>query len=91
MYQPKPLFDIVKFAVIAILEDQYLISRSEAASAMESHLSIMERGKLFFEIREALSDLEESGLIKVILVSHCGFEKKFYGLPNLEIKSAKDG
>ena len=91
MNQSKSLFDSMKFFVTAMLEDNYLIRKSEIIVGMESHFSVMERGNMFYEIRDALSELEKSGIIKVILVSHGGIDKKFYGLPNIEIKSAKDG
>jgi hypothetical protein len=55
---------IIKEAALMMLADLVVMRRGELVAALESHMTTTERGRHFFEVREAINELIADGLIK---------------------------
>jgi len=47
-----------------MLSDLVVMRRGELVAELESHMTAIERGKHFFEVRDAINELVTDGLIK---------------------------
>lgn len=54
----------IKEAALMLLSDLVVMRRGELVAALESHMTATERGKYFFDVREAINELVAEGLIK---------------------------
>lgn len=69
--------DAIKDAAMMMIEEMGVMQRGALISDLQEHMTSAERGKMFFEVREAVAELiEENKLIKISF---------FYGLGHREL------
>lgn len=53
----------IKEAALMMLADEVVMRRGELVAALESHMTATEKGKHFFDVREAINELVACGLV----------------------------
>ncbi|MDN0082390.1 hypothetical protein QU487_06435 [Crenobacter sp. SG2305] len=77
--------DTIKKAALMLLEDLGVMRKGELIAGLEAHMTATERGKHFFEVREAVAELVAAGRVKLVEFRHGekGTTHKLVTLPQL--------
>jgi len=59
----------IKEAALMMLSDAVVMRRGELVAELESHMTTFERGRHFFEVREAINELVADGLIRSRIIT----------------------